>query len=440
MKTIYYFIITIILSVSFTYLYGQWEKAGLSAKLIFGIHELNDTLYVTTNDGVYKKGIYSGDTNWASIGMREEVILDLVLFSHSEMMLARQLPPYPDTISIYRTTDGGASWNEFQNEFGGPGGGYYGLTACAQLEIDRRYPDTVYARGGYVVAKSTDRGNSWELVYPNTWDAMGYQSTIMKIDTNMPSRIWAGGELSLFQAYLLKSTDYGNTWEQFENEMNPEGNNASNCLFINPNNSDDLFLGMEGRIMRSLDGAYSWDTVLAPSSYTYILDIALSPTDPDVVYATGSDNGTLHGDLMYYISHDFGNSWDTIFSGLGNDFYANDLLIIQDSNKDVLFFGTNKGMYTYKTTMTRARDEDMLENDVSVYPNPVQDKLNVRVQNKTSGIVEIQITDVNGKPVLSPRLISTGLTTLDVSHIPAGYYVLHVSGQDGQITRPVVKH
>ena len=438
MKKFNYFITTVALSISCMCLYGQWEKAGLSANHIIGIYELNDTLYATTNDGIYKKGIYSGDTSWASIGMREEVILDLVLFSHSEMMLARQLNAYPDTISIYRTTDGGAHWNEFQNGFGGPGGGYYGLTACAQLEIDRRYPDTVYARGGYVVAKSTNRGNSWEPVYPEEWDAIGYQSTIMKIDTNMPSHIWAGGELSLFQAYLLKSTDYGKTWEQFENEMNPEQNNASNCLFINPDNSDDLFLGMEGRIMRSLDGGFTWDSVLTPPSYTYILDIVLSKTDPDILYATGSDNGTLKGDLMFYASHDFGTSWDTVYSGLGNDFYANDLLIRENSGRDKLFFGTNQGVYTYTTKVTHA-SEKILANDINVYPNPVQDNLNVHFNHKTVDNVEIRMINMYGKTVIRTKAISGELTTLDVSHFPPGFYILQVFGQDGQVLLPVVK-
>ncbi|MFW5760967.1 MAG: T9SS type A sorting domain-containing protein [Cyclobacteriaceae bacterium] len=433
-----YFITTIFLSFSCMFLHGQWEKAGLSAKIIMSIYELNDTLYATTHDGIYKKGIYTEDTNWVSIGMKGEVILDLVLFSHSEMMLAKQLNAYPDTISIYRTTDGGAHWNEFQNGFGGPGGGYYGLTACAQLEIDSRYPDTIYARGGYVVAKSTDRGNSWELKYPEEWDALGYQSTIMKIDTNKPSHIWAGGELPLFQAFLLKSTDYGNTWEQFDDEMNPEQNNASNCLFINPDDSDDLFLGMEGRIMRSRDGAHTWDSVLTPPSYTYILDIALSKTNPGILYATGSDNGTLHGDLMFYASYDFGTSWDTVYSGIGNDFYANDLLIREDSGRDKLFFGTNKGVYTYTTKVTQT-SEKMLENDIRVYPNPVQDKLNVCFKNKHLGDIEIQMINIHGQTITRSKLTSGGLTILDVSHLTPGFYILQVIGQNRQMALPVVK-
>jgi photosystem II stability/assembly factor-like uncharacterized protein len=419
MKRFNYLITTIILSVSCTYLYAQWEKAGLSTKHINGIYKLNDTMYVTTNDGIYKKGIFSGDTIWTSIGMQEEVILDLVLFSHSEMLLARQLTPYPDTISIYRTTDGGSSWNAFQNGFGGPGGGYYGLTACAQLEIDRRYPDTVYARGGYVVAKSTDRGNNWQLVFPEQWDAMGFQSTIMKIDTNAPSHIWAGGELSFFQAYLLKSTDYGNTWEQIENEMNPEQNNASNCLFINPDNSDDLFLGMEGRIMRSLDGGDTWNSILTPPSYTYILAIALSKNNPDVLYATGSDNGTLNGDLMYYVSNDFGTSWDTVYSGLGTDFYANDLLIINDNNHDKLFFATNKGVYAYKTTITHTKEENILANDISVYPNPVSDLLHVKDNNYSSKI-EIELYDVFGRKVLQETI--KGKQIINMEGLKKGLY------------------
>ena len=72
--------------------------------------------------------------------------------------------------------------------------------------------------------------------------------------------------------------------------------------------------------------------------------------------------------------------------------------------------------------------------DVSVFPNPVSDILNIELGDVR--VSEIQIFDIIGKMVYSERANSDKIS-VDMSElIPTMYYVRFVM-QDGQVSKPV---
>tara|TARA_R110002096_G_scaffold115365_2_gene249901 strand:- start:120695 stop:121018 length:324 start_codon:yes stop_codon:yes gene_type:complete len=67
--------------------------------------------------------------------------------------------------------------------------------------------------------------------------------------------------------------------------------------------------------------------------------------------------------------------------------------------------------------------------NVSVYPNPVKDYLNIEINNLSSGIAEIY--DLNGK-LLGITEIRTGYGILSTSELSNGLYVVKISGTNGK--------
>ncbi len=76
-----------------------------------------------------------------------------------------------------------------------------------------------------------------------------------------------------------------------------------------------------------------------------------------------------------------------------------------------------------KPYITAISDNSMAKNVLNVYPNPVDDVLQVQIPS--SEYQSLQVTDLSGKPVLNHSVqISGGNETVDVSHLAAGIYIV----------------
>lgn len=69
--------------------------------------------------------------------------------------------------------------------------------------------------------------------------------------------------------------------------------------------------------------------------------------------------------------------------------------------------------------------------NLTLYPNPVQDVLNIRFDSYEN--VDVVVTDLNGRIVYNENV--SGLTSIDLSNQPTGIYLVNV----GSTTRKVVK-
>ncbi|WP_165822235.1 T9SS type A sorting domain-containing protein [Hymenobacter edaphi] len=74
--------------------------------------------------------------------------------------------------------------------------------------------------------------------------------------------------------------------------------------------------------------------------------------------------------------------------------------------------------------------------EVSMYPNPVTDKLNVRVSGASSAAT-VQVTDLMGRVVLNGKLGLDG--AFDVTRLKAGTYIVTVSSDGEKVSQKIVK-
>jgi hypothetical protein len=69
------------------------------------------------------------------------------------------------------------------------------------------------------------------------------------------------------------------------------------------------------------------------------------------------------------------------------------------------------------------------KNDYSIYPNPANNVINIKV-NKNLGTADVSLIDINGRQVLnSLRTELSGEVSLDVSGLKSGIYILNIKGQ-----------
>jgi photosystem II stability/assembly factor-like uncharacterized protein len=92
--------------------------------------------------------------------------------------------------------------------------------------------------------------------------------------------------------------------------------------------------------------------------------------------------------------------------------------------------------------VTGIRKQTAAEEELNVYPNPVQDVLNINLDNDKAQKLEISILDEAGKyclPIQSITASGKQLVSIDMHSLPAGVYYCRISGKDNVMTKQVVK-
>ncbi|MBI1286774.1 MAG: T9SS type A sorting domain-containing protein [Flavobacteriales bacterium] len=81
-------------------------------------------------------------------------------------------------------------------------------------------------------------------------------------------------------------------------------------------------------------------------------------------------------------------------------------------------------------------EEHVLESSINVYPNPVSDALFVQSDQRENLLADIRIIDLSGREILNRANVRLGhaATSLDVSQLSAGTYVLEIRSQRELLT------
>ena len=91
--------------------------------------------------------------------------------------------------------------------------------------------------------------------------------------------------------------------------------------------------------------------------------------------------------------------------------------------------------------VSRTEDNDLFE-AFSVFPNPVENQLNLRFRSREQGTYQLRLLNLQGQGLLERRIeVATGeqVQRLDVSTLPAGVYTVQVTDGKGVSSRKVVK-
>ncbi len=281
-----------------------WTNVGLSNTRNIGrvrVHPTNpDLVYVAALGHAHgpnkERGIFrskDGGTTWESVLFRSEKTgaIDLTIDPHNPRVIYAAFwqtmrTPYSlesggEECGIWRTLDGGDTWQDITRNSGLPQGtlGKIGISASP-------------ARGGTVYAlieaedgavfKSTDRGETWERknesreLRQRPW----YFNHIFGDPTDADT-LW------VLNFYTWKSTDGG---KEFDQMPTPHADNHD--LWIDPHNPRRIIIGHDGGASVSLNGGETWSDILNQPTMEFY-HVTTDMQTPYRIYGAQQDNTTI---------------------------------------------------------------------------------------------------------------------------------------------------
>tara|TARA_B100001175_G_C19510104_1_gene643225 strand:+ start:1052 stop:4081 length:3030 start_codon:yes stop_codon:yes gene_type:complete len=228
-------------------------------------------------------------------------------------------------------------------------------------------PLIIYAgSAGGGVWKSNDAGTTFYPIFDDHAQSIG----AIELDPNDPNNTiyvgtgepWPRNSVSVGDG-LYKSTDGGNNWKKIGLENSERIAN----IIVNPKDSNEIFVAVLGAlwsdsnergVYKSSDGGKTWKNILYVNESTGCADLAMDPTNPNVLYASmwefrrsgwsfnsGGDNSAL------FKSMDGGKNWKKIQNGFPEGKLGRLAIGIAKSNPEILYTviesekNEDKGLY-----------------------------------------------------------------------------------------------
>ncbi len=248
---------------------------------------------------------------------------------------------------LFKTTDGGENWEHM---------GLEDSERMSKILIDPRDSDTVYVcvtghlwdanqeRGVY---KTTDGGKSWErILFVDSDTGCGDLAMDPQEPGNLYASMWQFRRWPYFfksggsGSGLYKTTDGGKNWRKITKGL-PQGELGRIALAVAPSRPSVVYAAVESEktaMYRSDDLGETWRWVGSTSNVEarpfYFSLLLVDPTDYNRVYKPASFTS---------VSTDSGQTWANLGSGTHPDHHA---FWIDPHNPDRLLVGTDGGLYT----------------------------------------------------------------------------------------------
>ena len=195
---------------------------------------------------------------------------------------------------VYRSTDGGATWEQvlFVNE----------TTGAADLSMDANNPRILYAGmwdhqrspwkirsggPGSGIHKSTDGGTTWKKLASGLPVQMGKVSVdVSPANSNV---VYANIEAAL--GGVFRSNDAGNSWKQ----VNSERVTVARAwyyieVFADPKDENHVYV-LNAPLLKSIDGGKTFDRIANPHSDQH--DLWINPANPDNMILANDGGGCV---------------------------------------------------------------------------------------------------------------------------------------------------
>ena len=375
-------------------------------------------------------------------------------------------------LEFTKTTDGGATWTPGTFNLGVNNVGIAMIHAVSQdIAWTVAYPNSNSATGG--IYKTTDGGTNWVRQstasynssgsFPNVvyfWDentgfcqgdpTSGYFEIYTTNDggtnwsrvpqANIPAplageygyvgQVFVTGNTLWFttnKGRIFKSTDFGHNFVAYQTPISDFGSASSSGEISFWDDNNGLLINQLGSLWGTSDGGATWNSIFPNSGVVFGGDIFCIP-GTNTAISTGSSS-SLSGSSY---TLDGGQNWVTIDSDqhLDVQFLDNTTGWSGGFNADA----TTGGIFKYSGNVLNIADNGNLE-AFSVYPNPVNDVLNI---NGTDVISKVLVYNVFGQKVieLSPN---TNTLSIDTSNFVSGAYFVQLSSDDKTKTIKILK-
>jgi photosystem II stability/assembly factor-like uncharacterized protein len=277
---------------------------------------------------------------------------------------------------MQRSDDGGKSWRPVGNTFAydGKAGTHqwydgtphpWEFARVWHLEPSATDADTVYAGAEDAsLFKSTDGGETWNELSglrnhetgPHWQPGAGGMCThTVLIDPSNAQRL----HVAISAAGVFRSDDGGETWRPANKGLHSEGipdedAEVGHCVHRiarHASRPDTLFMQKHWDVMRSDDAGDSWREISGNLPTDFGFPIGVHAHEPETVYVVPITSDSHHyppdGKLRVYRSRTGGDEWEPLTEGLPQqDCYVNvlrDAMAIDNVDECGIYFGTTGG-------------------------------------------------------------------------------------------------
>jgi len=277
---------------------------------------------------------------------------------------------------VQRSNDGGKTWEPVDNKFSyegttGTHQWYDGtphpweFKRVWHLEPSLTDPDTVYAGvEDAAIFRTTDGGRSWNELpglrthsTGNRWQpgAGGMCLHTILLDPANANRMY----VAISSAGAFRTDDGGQTWRpinqglrsQYIPDPTAEVGHCVHRIAMHRSRPDVLYMQKHWDVMRSTNAGESWDEVSGnlPSDFGFVIDV--NTQEPETIYVVPIKSDSEHyppdGKLRVYRSRTGGHEWEALTNGLPQrDCYVNvlrDGMAVDALDPCGIYFGTTGG-------------------------------------------------------------------------------------------------
>lgn len=277
---------------------------------------------------------------------------------------------------IQRSNDGGKSWEPVGNKFlydGIPGSHqWYDGTPHPwefkrvwHLEPSLTDPETVYAGvEDAAMFKTTDGGLTWNELSGLRGHGSGSQWTpgaggmglhTILIDPTNPRRMF----IAISAAGAFRTDDGGTTWKPINKGLSSlhipdpvaEVGHCVHRIALHPSNPNRLFMQKHWDVLRTDNAGEQWEEISGnlPTDFGFVIDVHAH--EPKTIYVvpikSDSEHFPMDGKLQVFRSRTGGNEWEALTNGLPqSNCYVNILreaMAVDSLDSCGIYFGTTGG-------------------------------------------------------------------------------------------------
>lgn len=347
--------------------------------------------------------------------------------------------------------------------------GGFSVSGPGTMFVDKKLPGRIYLYTATFSDKNISVSDNYGATLTSIYSTFDSDFTAAETDPSNSNIVWAA-TFNGANATLLKIN--------FTNLSSPQVNiiglpydmDYLNGIKINPNNSNEILITVGNEVFKTTNGGISWTQITAGLQDLTLPNIALSLAQNPLntsQYTMAASNGI-------YTSLDGGNTWSRIYNqlihkvehssqqngqiiGISNSFGTILPKVVYTNNNGanwtertannyfntivlegaVRFINTTMAeVYLSTNSLGIVKDvidfsqlgtsnPEIVKNNISIYPNPAQDVINIRLGKNISKF-KVTIYNTTGQVVLT----SENETRIDVSHLATGVYIAKVNPEN----------